>query len=112
MHMLRHALRSLLRSPIYTLSAVLTLGLGIGASATVYAFASAVFVRPLPFLREREIVAIVMTHRTPNGALADNDSGEFDYLRFAARNRTLQRLGSMLPSVYAVVHGDESETMA
>jgi putative ABC transport system permease protein len=110
--MLRHAVRSLVRSPIYTLSAVLTLGLGIGANAIVYAFASAVFVRPLPFEREHEIAAIVMTHRTPNGALADNGTGEFDYLRFTARNRTLQHLGTMLPNVYAVVRGDEPETVA
>ena len=109
--MLRQAVRSLLRSPIYTLSAVATLGLGIGANAIVYAFASAVFVRPLPFARERELVAIVMTHRTPNGALADNGSGEFDYLHFAARNRTLQHIATMLPNVYAVVRGDDPETV-
>jgi putative ABC transport system permease protein len=110
--MLRHSLRSLARSPIYTLSAIATLGLGIGANAIVYAFASAVFVRPLPFARERELVAVVMTHRTPNGALADNGSGEYDYLRFTARNRTLERLGTMLPNAYAVIHGDEPETVS
>ena len=102
MSVLRFALRSLRRNPIYTGAAVVTLGLGIGANAIVYAFANAVFVRPLPFSAEDRLVWIAMTHRGPSGELVDNGGSEIDYVRFSERARTLASIGVMLNASYAV----------
>jgi putative ABC transport system permease protein len=46
---LRHSIRSLLRTPAFTLTVVLTLALGIGANAAVFSAVDAILLRPLAF---------------------------------------------------------------
>jgi putative ABC transport system permease protein len=55
---LRFALRSLLRRPGFTLTAVVTLALGIGSTTAIFSVVDAVLLRPLPFERADRIVAI------------------------------------------------------
>src|SRR2546423_2768487 len=62
----RFAVRSLRRTPIFALTAVLVLGLGIGANATVFTIVNTVLLRPLPFDRADDIVQV--RRRTPSGS--------------------------------------------
>lgn len=55
---LRQALRGLLRTPGFTVVAVLTLALGIGASTAVFSVLQTLFVRPLPFAKPERLVAL------------------------------------------------------
>lgn len=55
---LRHVLRGLGRSPLFTLLAVLILGLGIGASTAVYTAVDAVLLRALPYPGGDRLVAL------------------------------------------------------
>ncbi len=49
---LRHAARGLLRAPVFTASAVLSLAIGIGANATIFSAASGLLLSPLPAVRD------------------------------------------------------------
>ncbi len=63
---LRVALRSLVKSPGFTLVAALTFALGIGANVTIYSFVSQLLLRPLPFPEAESLVAV--WGRVSNGA--------------------------------------------
>ncbi len=63
----RYAVRGLARSPGFTFTAVITLGLGIGANAAMFAVIDRLMFRPLPYLRDPASVHGVYLETTYQG---------------------------------------------
>lgn len=70
---LRHALRQLRKSPAFTITVVLTLGLCIGANTAIYTLVDTLFFRPLPYPNPDRLVMIT-TRFQKGGASGTNTS--------------------------------------
>ena len=89
----RHALRTLARTPGFTAIASLTIALGIGSVVTVFSVVQSVVLRPLPYDRPDQLVRLVETvsaAASPTGIplrrVSDSLSvGELDELRHRAK---------------------------
>jgi predicted permease len=64
---LRYGLRLLVKSPGFTLVAVLSLGLGIGANSTIFTLVNAVLLEPLPVQDGSRLVAVFTTDERNRG---------------------------------------------
>ena len=71
---LQLAARNLLKSPGFTLVAVVTLALGIGLGTAVFSLLNVILLRPLPFENPESLVRLRRsTLQNPNGAFAPAD---------------------------------------
>jgi putative ABC transport system permease protein len=101
----RYGLRSFLRRPGFTLTAVMALALGIGANTAVFSVVHGVLIRPLPFPDPGAIVYIHDSHRA-----VPNASVSFQKLvALRDESRTLAALGGSTPAGLTLTGGGEPE---
>ena len=82
----RLAVRSLAKSPAFSVTVILTLALGIGANSAVFSAIDAVLLRPLPFPNGDELVMLTQAQlKSPEGAVAPIRLEEWNRM-----NRTMQ----------------------
>ena len=87
----RYAVRTLARSPGFTVAAVLALALGIGANTAVFSVVNGVLLRPLPFADSDRLV-MVFTSR-PHSERGNASVAEF--LDWRAASRSFQTLDAV-----------------
>ena len=67
---LRHAIRMLVKSPGFTLVAVLSLALGVSATTTIFSAIDAILLRPLPYPASDRLVSILNTSQSTPAAVS------------------------------------------
>jgi putative ABC transport system permease protein len=89
---LRYGARMLLKQPVFTLIAVLTLALGIGANTAIFSLVNAVLLRPLPFAESERLVWTWGEFSGGNRA----STSPPDFLDYRAQNRSFEELAAIM----------------
>ena len=87
---LRQAIRTLVKSPGFTVSAILILGLGCAASTSIFSVAYSVLVRDLPYPAPDRLVSI--STRLPRAVVSKAPAGAADYFDWRSRQQVFTDL--------------------
>jgi putative ABC transport system permease protein len=91
---LRYALRTLRRTPSFTLAAVACLALGIGANTAIFSVINGVLLRPLPFTDPGSLVLVWETN--PSHAQDRNVVSPANYLDWRAQSSSFTDIGTYI----------------
>ncbi len=89
---LRHAARSIRRTPGFTAIVVFTLALGIGANAAIFSVAHVALLHPLPYDRPDQIVLVT----TVDSKGKQGGAQPADFLDWRAQNRVFEHLAAKI----------------
>jgi predicted permease len=87
----RPILRRLLRAPMFTSVAILTLALGIGANTAVFSVVEGVVLKPLPYPHPEQLIGV--SHTAPGLNILDLGMSPSLYFTYRDQNRTLRDIG-------------------
>ena len=107
---LRFALRSFVRSPRFTIPAVLALALGIGSTSAIFSVVNGVMLKPLPYRDPDRIVVVWENNLKRNRPR--NVIGAANYAAWRERTRTLEHLAMVGPARLNIVMGGQPEEVS
>ena len=104
---LRYAARKLLRAPLFSTVAMLTLAVGIGSNAAIFSIVNGVLLKPLPFDDPDALVGI--WHTAPGLGFEEVNQSPALHFTYVADNRTFESVGMWDNSQVSVTGLDEPE---
>ena len=104
---LRYAIRLMLKSPGFSLVAILTLALGIGPNSAIFSVINAVLLRPLPYPDPGKLVVVYCSASdTPHFG-----SSPPDFRTLREQNRTFETLSSFYTTAFNLTGDTQPERL-
>ncbi len=107
---IRHALRLLVKNPLFTLVGILTLALGIGATAAVFTLVNALLIRPLPYQDPARLVLVFEHFKDQHLDAIPVSPPEF--LEYKKSVRSFEKLAAFNTTTYNLTDGDVPERIS
>jgi putative ABC transport system permease protein len=88
---LKHILRRLMRSPMFTVVTLVTIAIGVGANSAIFSVINGILLKPLPYPDPESLVSVWQT--APGIGIKDLNASPSDYFTFREENHTFHRFG-------------------
>jgi putative ABC transport system permease protein len=105
---LKYAFRMLIKAPVFTVIAILTLALGIGANSAIFSVIDTVLLRPLPFKNPDEIVNIWGRYADDNGNVRGNVHSFSDYLDLRDQSQSMAAMAAYTRTAGTLTDGEDA----
>jgi predicted permease len=109
---LRYGFRSLRKSPLFTVVAVLTLALGIGANTAIFSLMDQVLLELLPVAHPEQLVLVAERGIRFGNSWGDNDISYPMYRDFRDGNQVFSGMFCRYPTSVSLGYGDRTEQVA
>jgi len=106
---LRYAARRLGGNPAFTAVSVLVLALGIGATAAIFSVIDGVLLKPLPYSRSEQLVAL--SHTAPGINIKHLNMATSLYLTYSEENRVFQSVAMWTGDSWTVTGQGEAQQL-
>jgi putative ABC transport system permease protein len=107
----RYAVRTLRKSPAFTLVALAMLALGIGANTAIFSVVSAVLLRPLPFPEPQRLV-LLWENFSATGGPARVEASPADYVAWKERSHSFTDVAAFVTESYNLTGSGEPEKLS
>src|SRR6476660_7056595 len=104
---IRHALRLLIKNPLFTLVGILTLGLGIGATTAVFTPVNALLIKPLPYKDPSRLVLLFEHFKDQHLDTIPVSPPEF--VEYKSQLQSFEKLAAFNTATYNLSEGDLPE---
>jgi putative ABC transport system permease protein len=104
---LRHVVRRLARTPMFTAVTLLTIALGIGANTAIFSIVNGILLKPLPYQDPDKLVGLWLT--APGLGVAELNASPSVYFTYREEGRVFEDVGLWRTETYGVTGTAEPE---
>src|SRR6185503_7330037 len=107
---LRHGLRVLLRTPLFTICTIAALAIGIGSTTVLFSVVHALLIRPLPY-RDAESLVVIWEHNLPRNR-PRNVISPANFLQWRVRSQSFESLAAFSQNRVTLTGNGEPQELA